>query len=648
MPLSGDLARYRLIEPIGRGGGYGVPWRAMRHDGLACVVKLIQGFHDPTPAELARLEQVLVRLEFVESEHVVPIIDSGVSQEPVGRLPWVAMEELPGARSLDQVIRAHDGPLGSAHAFAIGRDIARGLADLHAAMALHRDLKPANVLIDAAGRARLIDFELLKVLDVVTRTSRREEPLGTVVFMAPEQLFGPVVPQTDLWALGLILLELLTGRQPVLEAARRGADVRRALSSSSLVPASLASPWDELIPHLLRKIPAERPESAERVVRWLTEPDPALLRRAPREITPPVRWELRSEDDVRGAELAARGSIRVAAVDVAPHLARRLPWLLAHVQQLGARLALETGEAGDPAQLSFDAAVPDDLDEVERDVLAELARRVEYPGDEVLLPWRSLDQGDAGRAVEALRIGLSHGHMAEGRRLTGTVEVPAGVIVRPRDALPFAAALSALEPDGWRLLVAGLEPGVSADVIAATAEFAAMLGARADVWVRAPGIHRWAMAVSPGVSVLYRAGRGLWTRAGRVTGTVPPERIEIAALAGPVPREIAERIEIAAPHLLACDCPAHGRGRVLPRSGAATILHNVHVVARQLEELQALDVRLRPARGAATLEVARSTRAALATLIEWHGELDDVDAVLCAITAPDRARRGSTPLRQLA
>jgi hypothetical protein len=98
MPLSGDLARYRLIEPIGRGGGYGVPWRAMRDDSLACVVKLIQGFHDPTPAELARLEQVLVRLELVESEHVVPIIDSGVSQEAVGRLPWVAMEELPAAR----------------------------------------------------------------------------------------------------------------------------------------------------------------------------------------------------------------------------------------------------------------------------------------------------------------------------------------------------------------------------------------------------------------------------------------------------------------------------------------------------------------------------------------------------------------------
>jgi serine/threonine protein kinase len=152
--LGGDLGRYQLLEPIGPAGGYGVPWSAIGADGKRYVVKLIPGFLDPSPDEIERLEIMLARLALVQSDHVVPIVDAGISDQTAGRLPWIAMPEMPGARSLRDELARSAARADVTWARQVLRDIALGLDALHSVGALHRDLKPAtssSTATDAPG-----------------------------------------------------------------------------------------------------------------------------------------------------------------------------------------------------------------------------------------------------------------------------------------------------------------------------------------------------------------------------------------------------------------------------------------------------------------------------------------------------------------
>src|SRR5262249_33410646 len=103
------------------------------------------------------------------------------------------------------------GPLGAEQAIGYAAQIAAGLAHAHAAGVVHRDIKPANLVVTADERVKILDFGVAKVADL-TRTGA---VLGTPFYMSPEQAGGdPVDHRTDLWALGAVLYEMLTGRPP--------------------------------------------------------------------------------------------------------------------------------------------------------------------------------------------------------------------------------------------------------------------------------------------------------------------------------------------------------------------------------------------------------------------------------------------------
>jgi protein kinase-like protein len=635
--LTGDLNRYSLIAPLGPPGGYGSAYSALRDDGLPCVVKLIHGFQNPQPDQLDRLEVMLARLAQVRSAHVVRIIDAGIDQTLVGRLPWLAMPEISGARSLRQVMRESGGPLGVEAAHRIGRGIVQGLADLHAVGALHRDLKPENILIDADGRAWLIDFELIKIHDLATRTPKAHEPLGTEVYMAPEQLVGPVVPATDLWALGLVVAELLTGQQPVIAAARRS-DVRRAILTGRLVPDALPEHWDDLINALLRKVPVARPESATAVIDWFDRPGSSL---GPPAITgaPGMRWALHTDDDVDAAEVASRVGARIHALDLRGAAVRYARRAMSAAEALEASLSLERPRPA-VGQLTLGGQHAADADDAEQLVIASLEAQAQSPTETVLLPWEPLDRLGVDGLVHLIRLGVRHRGLVGDRPVIATVECSAGALTAPGRAIELAAALTALRPDGWRLLVDGLQPGCKQPCLDATAEMASALACCADVWVRASGVARWVPATIPGTSVLYRSGRGLWTRPSGGGGITTPERVEIAALAGPVPRDVAERLQLAAPELLDCYCPVCDRLEGgLPTPGSATIVHNVFVVDGQLAALRQLEPARRIADAVLRLEGAIERRADLPELVGWHGELDDVRDVLAVLEGRASQRR---------
>ncbi len=131
--------------------------------------------------------------------------------DQVGDQTFIAMELLEG-ETLDTKISR--GPLKLRDALDIGRQIADGLDAAHKRSIFHRDIKPENVMVDDDGRVILMDFGLARLADV-SRLTRTNETLGTVAYMSPEQADGTEADhRADIWSLGVVLYELLTGRRP--------------------------------------------------------------------------------------------------------------------------------------------------------------------------------------------------------------------------------------------------------------------------------------------------------------------------------------------------------------------------------------------------------------------------------------------------
>jgi len=204
--VSETFGSYVLLEGLGRGGA-GVVYRA-RHvpTGALRALKILLG--PPDHEAFARFRREAETLARLGGEGVVPIHESGTEQ---GR-PFIAMGLMSGG---SLAARMKDGrPLGWREAVSIALGIARALERCHAAGIIHRDLKPANVLFDDEGRPRLADFGIVRDLGA-TRLTETGTLLGTPLYMPPEQLEGRAVDaRADLYALGVILHELVTGQPP--------------------------------------------------------------------------------------------------------------------------------------------------------------------------------------------------------------------------------------------------------------------------------------------------------------------------------------------------------------------------------------------------------------------------------------------------
>jgi hypothetical protein len=224
--------------------------------GQAVALKFLPagGAGDAAAARRLRDEVRLARQ--VSHPNVCRVHDVGEADGEI----FVSMELIPG-EDLASLLR-RIGRLPPEKALEIGRQVAAGLAAAHAAGVLHRDLKPANVMLDSEGRARLTDFGVA----VARRGAANAGLAGTPAYMSPELLAGgsPTV-RSDLFSLGALLYELLTGRRPV-EAKSLG-ELREKLESTD--PPSLSAAVPELEPRIERAIlgcmardPAARPTDA--------------------------------------------------------------------------------------------------------------------------------------------------------------------------------------------------------------------------------------------------------------------------------------------------------------------------------------------------------------------------------------------------
>ncbi|HEY0510851.1 MAG TPA: protein kinase [Thermoanaerobaculia bacterium] len=181
----------------------------------------------------------------------------------------IVMELVDGESLARRIAR---GPAAVRETIRLGRQIAEGLAAAHAKGLLHRDLKPENVMVTADGHAKILDFGLAKRLEEPPLT-RDSVVVGTFRSMSPEQARGlPLDPRSDLFTLGLLLYEMLTGQSPfaassTLETLTRICTARQP-SLRDLDP-SMPEPLSRLIDRLLEKDPAHRPQSALEVAETL-------------------------------------------------------------------------------------------------------------------------------------------------------------------------------------------------------------------------------------------------------------------------------------------------------------------------------------------------------------------------------------------
>ena len=277
------LSRYRLLERIGA-GGMGEVWKAhdARLDRIVAVKMLLRGAlgplgHDSGRERFRREALTLSRLSHAGIATVFDFHSEG-DQE------FLVMEFVPGG-TLESRLR--EGPLPLEQIQSLGAAVADALEDAHCHGVLHRDLKPANIALTTDGRPKILDFGLARLLsgDAVTgRLTQAGSVMGSLAYMAPEQLASEEEdPRTDVYALGVTLFELATGRRPFAQdrpQALMFAIVNTPAPSVRSFRPDATAHFDHLIASCLEKDRSRRPASAAAVADSLRRP-PANGERGP-------------------------------------------------------------------------------------------------------------------------------------------------------------------------------------------------------------------------------------------------------------------------------------------------------------------------------------------------------------------------------
>jgi serine/threonine protein kinase len=205
------IGGYRLEEVLGE-GATGIVYRAVRDsDGTQVALKALRRELVRDQVFRRRFEHEARSAAEVRHKHLIPVLTSGREED----LCYLVMRYVE-SRSLADVTRS-DGPQALADVVHLAAGLGSGLDALHDAGLVHRDVKPSNILIDVAGNALLTDFGLAKGR-AYTALTRPGQALGTLDYMAPELVKGePASPSSDIYALGCVIFECLTGAPPFAE-----------------------------------------------------------------------------------------------------------------------------------------------------------------------------------------------------------------------------------------------------------------------------------------------------------------------------------------------------------------------------------------------------------------------------------------------
>jgi serine/threonine-protein kinase len=313
------VGAWRLVDRVGR-GGMGEVWRAERADGRyeqTAAVKLVRaGLAPRLEARFLAERQILARLDHPA---IGRLLDGGVAED--GR-PWLAMEFVEG-EPITAYCDGHKLPVDDR--LELFRSVCDAVQSAHRKLVVHRDLKPSNVLVTASPegpRVKLLDFGIAKLLaegDAAAVETGADLRMMTPEYAAPEQVAeGDITTATDVYALGVLLYELLTGRRPHAEAGGRHAIQQAILETEPLRPS-------DAVTHATTGHPATRPPSEQTGAGSLRATSPERLRRRLRgDLDRIVMKALRKEPERRYESAAALGAdvrrhLRGLPIEARPH-----------------------------------------------------------------------------------------------------------------------------------------------------------------------------------------------------------------------------------------------------------------------------------------------------------------------------------------
>jgi serine/threonine protein kinase len=268
---SGQLfaGRYEVLEEVGQ-GGMGMVYRAFdRELGEVVAVKTLRPelLQDPTLIERFKSEIRLAR--HITDKHVVRTHDFG-ERDGVCYLTMEYVEGLTVRELLDT-----RGKLGVGPTLAIATQLAQSLHAAHEQGVIHRDIKPQNLLLDGEGGLKVMDFGIARLAGGTSGLTEVGMAIGTPDYMSPEQMLGETVTAgSDLYSMGVVLFECLTGQLPFI-ASSPIALIAKTLHGEPPDPGSLnpeiPQPLSALVLRLLAKQPAQRPAGAAELGRLLAE-----------------------------------------------------------------------------------------------------------------------------------------------------------------------------------------------------------------------------------------------------------------------------------------------------------------------------------------------------------------------------------------
>ncbi len=315
-PLIGG--RYECGPVIGRGGMAEV--RAGRDTRLdrPVAIKLLRAVMDHQPVVRRRFETEARIAARLVHPNVVTVFDSGEGRSG----PFIVMERLPGSTLRDRIAR---GPMPVPEVRSVAVQVLAAMGAAHAAGIVHRDIKPGNILLGRDGQWKVADFGIAKIAErQITDDTVTGLVIGTPAYLAPERFFGAdATVEADLYSLGAVLYESLTGRKP-LQAPSTGA---WATIASTTVPAPLRAVCPEAdaalanaVERCLTKDPDERFPSAAAMTAALSGPVVEAARTPPGattdglDTTPPLAVEIRPQAQSSYRRRTVIGGLAVIAL----------------------------------------------------------------------------------------------------------------------------------------------------------------------------------------------------------------------------------------------------------------------------------------------------------------------------------------------